>query len=272
MIDFPWQDCTIPENLLWYVRDAASDRQLRLFACGCCRAIWPLLQADAPRRAVDISERYADQCATAAELRAAEEASRNAQSLGYWLENWTTAEAAGPDPWHAALWTPSLTAEAAAEAAARAALKADPAAAAEQVASDAWHAERQLQCLVLRDICGNLWEKVRMRPDWLLWENGRLAKEAHAIYEEGQFHEVPAFARLLERAGCDDAAILAHCRGPHVHFRGCWVVDLLRAPQTSRRTEVISGRRWAPLTFKPARLQTPSRRERWSASARTQAA
>jgi hypothetical protein len=33
-------------------------------------------------------------------------------------------------------------------------------------------------------------------------------------------------ADALEDAGCADAAILAHCRGPMVHVRGCWVVDL----------------------------------------------
>jgi hypothetical protein len=34
-------------------------------------------------------------------------------------------------------------------------------------------------------------------------------------------------ADALEDAGCADAAILAHCRRPGEHVRGCWVVDLL---------------------------------------------
>jgi len=34
-------------------------------------------------------------------------------------------------------------------------------------------------------------------------------------------------ADALEEAGCDNADILAHCRGPGPHVRGCWVVDLL---------------------------------------------
>jgi hypothetical protein len=28
-------------------------------------------------------------------------------------------------------------------------------------------------------------------------------------------------------AGCDADAVLAHCRGPGPHARGCWVVDLI---------------------------------------------
>src|SRR5262249_36905545 len=34
-------------------------------------------------------------------------------------------------------------------------------------------------------------------------------------------------ADLLERAGCTDPSVLAHCRGLGPHFRGCWVVDSL---------------------------------------------
>jgi hypothetical protein len=34
-------------------------------------------------------------------------------------------------------------------------------------------------------------------------------------------------ADALEDAGCDNADLLWHLRGPGVHVRGCWVVDLL---------------------------------------------
>ncbi len=37
----------------------------------------------------------------------------------------------------------------------------------------------------------------------------------------------PILADALEEAGCTDAAILDHCRGPGPHVRGCWVVDLI---------------------------------------------
>jgi hypothetical protein len=32
---------------------------------------------------------------------------------------------------------------------------------------------------------------------------------------------------LVERAGCTDAALLGHLRGPGPHVRGCWAVDLV---------------------------------------------
>jgi hypothetical protein len=34
-------------------------------------------------------------------------------------------------------------------------------------------------------------------------------------------------ADALEEAGCSDAAILGHLRGPGPHVRGCWVLDLI---------------------------------------------
>ena len=34
-------------------------------------------------------------------------------------------------------------------------------------------------------------------------------------------------ADALEDAGCTDASLLGHLRGPGPHCRGCWAVDLL---------------------------------------------
>jgi hypothetical protein len=39
---------------------------------------------------------------------------------------------------------------------------------------------------------------------------------------------MPILADAMQDAGCEDAAILGHCRDPQqVHVRGCWVVDLV---------------------------------------------
>lgn len=50
---------------------------------------------------------------------------------------------------------------------------------------------------------------------------------AAGIYAEKAFDRLPVLADALEDAGCEDSAMLDHCRGPGPHSRGCWVVDLV---------------------------------------------
>jgi serine/threonine protein kinase len=64
-------------------------------------------------------------------------------------------------------------------------------------------------------------------PSWLRWNDGTVVRLGRAIDQSGAFERMPILADALEDAGCDNAAILAHCRGPGPHVRGCWVVDLL---------------------------------------------
>jgi hypothetical protein len=50
---------------------------------------------------------------------------------------------------------------------------------------------------------------------------------AAGIYADRAFDRLPILADALQDASCDNDDILAHCRGPGPHARGCWVVDLL---------------------------------------------
>jgi hypothetical protein len=68
---------------------------------------------------------------------------------------------------------------------------------------------------------------ISLEPDWLTWNDGTVYKIALGIYEDDAFERMPILADALEDAGCDNADILAHCRGDGPHVRGCWVVDLL---------------------------------------------
>ena len=45
-----WLVCDEVEQMLTFVQDRADEGKLRLFACGCCRRIWGLL--DTPNRAI----------------------------------------------------------------------------------------------------------------------------------------------------------------------------------------------------------------------------
>jgi hypothetical protein len=50
---------------------------------------------------------------------------------------------------------------------------------------------------------------------------------AQQMYDSRDFSAMPILADALQDAGCDNADLLDHCRGPGPHVRGCWVVDLV---------------------------------------------
>ena len=61
-------------------------------------------------------------------------------------------------------------------------------------------------------------------PSWLTPDVVALAR---AVYDDRRPDHMPILGDAFEDAGCDNADILAHCRGPGPHVRGCWVVDLI---------------------------------------------
>jgi hypothetical protein len=77
----------------------------------------------------------------------------------------------------------------------------------------------------LRDIVGNPFRPVSVAPALLTWNDGLIVKLAQGIDAEQAFDRLPILADALEEAGCADADILGHLRGPGPHTRGCWVVD-----------------------------------------------
>jgi hypothetical protein len=77
---------------------------------------------------------------------------------------------------------------------------------------------------LIRDIIANPFHPITVNPSWL---TRTVVGLAQAIYTDRAFDRLPILADALEEAGCTDADILAHCRGPGPHVRGCWVVDLI---------------------------------------------
>jgi hypothetical protein len=98
---------------------------------------------------------------------------------------------------------------------------------AEKASSLATSDEIRYQCSLLRDIFGNPFRPVAIDPAWLKWNDATIPRQAQAIYDERRFADLPILADALEEAGCTNADILEHCRGPGPHVRGCWVVDAM---------------------------------------------
>src|SRR3990170_4699962 len=74
MTEEEWLACDDPGMMLDVLQGKASHRKLRLFACDCCRRMWRLLGDQRTRRAIEVSEDFADGLASEGDLRAGEEA------------------------------------------------------------------------------------------------------------------------------------------------------------------------------------------------------
>jgi hypothetical protein len=238
MTEPEWQCCTDPQRMLTFLRGKASGRKLRLFACACCRRVWGLLSAEESRQAVLEAERFADGLAGDGELTAAgHHATRPAKdATARRISNFPGAAgkaAAALAGSHAysrvyAAYGERLPRGAGQRAAKELGLSAQAAQDPRDAYVEAEANEAAAQSTVLRDIFGNPFQpSPRIDPAWLVRNDGTVRKLADAIYEGRVFDRLPILADALEEAGCNDAELLGHLRGPGPHVKGCWALDLL---------------------------------------------
>lgn len=190
MTEAEWLECNRMKPMLAYLQDKASERKLRLFACACVRQKWRWLN-DRLRESIGVAENYADGLVTQDTLR---------------QSHWATWAKAPSMSLHRACWLTFNSANATLEAAAV--------------------IPSPLRCLLLRDMFGNPFRPTIINLVWLTWHDGLLVSMAQKMYNDRDFLDMPILADALEEAGCTDADILSHCRGPGPHVRGCWAVDL----------------------------------------------
>jgi hypothetical protein len=256
MTEEEWLTSADPHAMLDFLRGTgqANDRKLRLFACACCRRVWYLLDEHS-RAAVEVVERNTDGLSeidiwAVAEMEERLGDQRASQPLLIELPPWwqvVMTLLSGRTEWVKRLvsWIArSLHAEANDT---QAALRSTPgdevraARAAWAAAQAATTQEQASQCDLLRDILGNPFRPVAVDPAWLAWHGGAVVRLARTAYEKRDLPSgrldgarLAVLADLLEEAGCDNQDILNHCRGPHVHVRGCWVVECLLGKGESR--------------------------------------
>ncbi len=219
MTEAEWLACADPALMLDVLWDKASERKLRLFACACCRCSRQLLRNKDLRECLEVSGRYADGQATVEELAAAY---RRSNGLACNLYSGSTRR-------ETHRW-----AEATAVANATAVTSQDYPM--QSYAKDAafmiglaagWKPNHRL-CHLMRDIIGNPYRPAPLIPRHVLgWNDATVRRLAEAIYQEGAYHRLPILADALLDAGCEDDAIVSHCREPGPHVRGCWSIDLL---------------------------------------------
>jgi hypothetical protein len=205
MTEAEWLACTDINTLVRLMRGQTSSRKLRLCACACCRSVWGRLSPE-ERRAVEAAERFADRQIGNKEREAARSA-----CPGLWPLPRAVREALAPT---------RRIATAARSAAWLIAFFHTP-------AGRGHGADESTVTPLLREILGNPWRRPVVAPAWLAWNGGAVPKLAATIYDNHAFDRLPILADALEDAGCDNADLLTHLRGPGPHFRGCWALDLV---------------------------------------------
>ena len=205
-----WLECTYPTAMLGYLGGTASNRKVRLFTVACCRSAWDRLVDDRSRRAVDVAEMFADGIVSETKAAAAADDAWNFRDELF-------DSGANQDP----KMEETLQL---ANAAALTACQNDLFSGGIVLA----RIEPTTQCSLFRDIFGNPFRPITIDPRWL---TSNVVDLATAIYDERAFERMPILADALMDAGCDDEEIIAHCRGPGPHVRGCWLVDLLLGKQ-----------------------------------------
>jgi hypothetical protein len=254
-----WKRCTDPRTMLSFLGDKISDRRLRLFGVACCRQLGGRLEDALGRQALDVAERHADGLATGAELarvfgRARRKSDRDWEEVvaAQGDESGVPAHAARAaaraaardveeaEPWMWAAWALAREAEEGAHRDSdrlfgeyvRAGAQPEDAwyearRVAEEAAWEAGLAEAQRgQCPLLRDIVGDPWHpSTPPDPAVLAFNAGAARRLAESIYVGRRFEDLSVLADLLEEAGCTDAALLDHLRGPGPHALGCRALD-----------------------------------------------
>ncbi len=229
MTEAEWTTSADPDAMvgflygLWFDDGEVPDRKLRLYACACCRRVWPQLGDVRSRRAVETAERYADGLVSEEELDAAADAAAAVRDEEEQVERARPEQIIPPG-------YPIYTYGAAAYNAAipvgcwggAPALR-SPDDIIRSVVPDR-DAEAAAQCDLLRDLFGNPFRTVVVEPAWLSPDVIGLARD---IYFQRDHVWRPELANALQATGCEQENILSHCRSDRPHVLGCWVVDLL---------------------------------------------
>ena len=192
-----------------------APQKLRLLTAACCRLLWDRIPEGPCRKAVEVAERYAIEEASEVDLRSARRSipRHRGRSLSAgcraditWLVEHALYENSSTDMICFDLAMVSI-------------------------------GSNRLDFLpaLIRDIFGpNPEEPVIFDPNWLTSD---VVAMARGMFETNDFSAMPILADALQDAGCENEAILNHCRGDGPHVRGNWVVSGILGHDLDRGAE-----------------------------------
>ncbi len=230
MTEYEWlnpgvsDQAVFSDRMLAYLRGQPKlGRKRRLLAVACCKRVLSWMPDDC-LPAVAMAERLAEGPVDEADRWAVYDAAGESQeSQGDLPHSWAAycayraverpSDFEQPTSWNedAAAWVAQVAAQPASWIN-------------RQWNSAALIRERGAIAALIRDIFGNPFRPVRIDPTKRTLDVVQLAR---SIYQNQRFDRLPSLADVLEQVGCRNPDILAHCREPGEHVRGCWVVDLV---------------------------------------------
>ena len=208
MTEAEWMTCANPTPMWWFLEEKASLRKLRLVACGCCRRIWHLLDEERSRQCVEAAEDLADGLITEEEIRGLLDRFKDENRVLTVNDEYSLIRSL-------------LTCHDAVR-------RAVPAFATGyfEFRGGLRTEESRRQTDIVRDIFGNPFHPVSPLPSEILrWNDSTVSRIAKGIYSDRAFARMPILHDALLDAGCNDEALLSHCRNPEGHVRGCWALD-----------------------------------------------
>jgi hypothetical protein len=206
MTEQEWLECTDPGRMLEFLRDKASHRKLRLFACACLHAYRDSFTDPILRDTIAAIEGSGGNLPEGRVLAAGRAA---AQALQQSLCDGEPRLVTGDSMASFII------------------LSADSGFHMAQIAEV--HALKlpnasTIYAKLLREVFGNPFRPVALDLSWLTPAGVQLAQ---ALYDARNFADLPILADDLEESGCTSRELLDHLREPGPHVLGCWTLDLL---------------------------------------------
>jgi bacterioferritin-associated ferredoxin len=216
MTECEWLQAIDPKLMLEFLQGKASERKLRLLACGRCRVLWAEMVDERSKQAVEVAEAFADYGGVSKKYRRMLREQRN-EAERHAIEAFDEAvKRVSREHPHA------VASISAVFAVGTYCISVEP-----YLRPGFYFIEPIKVASILRELFGNPFRPISFDPAWPSWHYGLLVSMAQQIYNSRDFTDMPILADALEEAGCTDAGILGLCRSGGEHVRGCWVVDLL---------------------------------------------
>jgi hypothetical protein len=227
-----WLSAVVPHAMINHLRGRATDRKQRLLVCASSRRLWYLLPGPGGRELLDGAERYADGLIGREELQRLCQAARGwafcesgFDQLAY-LRSVLARPSSGQSDtgWKATETALVFLLNFSAALAARQIDFATSTKVARQ--GCVWNEEARAQADLLREVMGNPFRPSPPLPrDVLRWNDALVPRLAQAVYDGRRWPDLPFLSDALLDAGCEDEALMSHCRGGGEHAHGCWAVD-----------------------------------------------